>query len=145
MSGFENSGIARRIIDTNIIIRYLVGDGGDRAERATRLFLAAEAGQVILIIPEIVLVEVVHVLSKIYKLEKTVIANTIRKLLKLSGIKTITPLVVVIKGLENFEMVNVPWPDALIVAYAQHLGLPEIYSFDGHFDKFENIVKIEPN
>jgi predicted nucleic acid-binding protein len=33
----------------------------------------------------------------------------------------------------------------MIAAYAQHLGLPEIYSFDGHFEKFGNLVKIEPH
>jgi predicted nucleic-acid-binding protein len=144
MNAFANSVILRRIIDTNVVIRYLVGDGADHAVKAAQLFLDAEAGLVNLVIPEIVLVESVHVLYKGYKLEKAAIVNAMRQLVGLPGVETITPLEVITKGLENFETTNAPWPDALIAAYGAYLGLPEIYSFDGHFDKFNGIIKIEP-
>jgi predicted nucleic acid-binding protein len=145
MSGFESSVIPpRRIIDTNVILRFLLGDIADQAAKARRLFRDAETGLVTLVIPEVVLVEVVHVLRKIYVLEKSSIVNALRNLIRFPGVETLTPVAVLVRALENFEAVNAPWPDALIAAYASSLELPEVYSFDVHLDKFEEVVKLEP-
>jgi predicted nucleic acid-binding protein len=144
MNDSGNSVIPRRIIDTNIIIRFFIGDLKDQAEKARRLFMDAETDLVTLVIPEIVLVEVVHVLHKIYKLEKISISNAIRSLTRYPGVELLTPLEVVTRGIENFASANAPWPDALIAAYASCLGMPEVYSFDAHLEKFEDIVRLEP-
>lgn len=144
MNDLETLGIPRRMIDTNIIIRYLVGDGGDHATKARNLFQNASDGKVILVIPEIVFIEAVHVLRSYYKTNKTDIANALRCLIRLPGVVTSTSIIVLTKGLENFEAVNTPWPDALIAAHAFNANIREIYSFDGHFDKFDGITKIIP-
>jgi predicted nucleic acid-binding protein len=144
MTDSGNSAIPRRIIDTNIIIRFLIGDVKNQAAKARRLFMDAEAGLVALVIPEVVLVEVVHVLYKTYKLEKSSITHAIRSLARYPGVETLTPLEVVIAGIENFESTNAPWPDALSAVYASRLGMPEVYSFDAHLDKFDGIVKLQP-
>ncbi len=144
MNDSKISAIPRRIIDTNIIIRYLVGDGADHALQARNLFQSATDGKVILIIPEIVFIEVVHVLKSYYKINKHEIANALYALIHLPGVETTTSIQILIQGLENFKTINAPWPDALIAAYAYDLQL-EIYSFDQHFDKFEGVTKIIPS
>jgi len=144
MNALANSDIPRRMIDTNIIIRFLVGDGCDHATKVRNLFQYAADGKVILVIPEIVFIEAVHVLRSYYKTNKSDIVIALRCLIRLPGVETETPVEVLTKGLENYETVNAPWPDALIAAHALYENIPEIYSFDGHFDKFAGIAKIIP-
>lgn len=144
MTDSESLVIPRRIVDTNIIIRFLVGDNEVQAQKARSLFVIAEEGRLVLVIPEIVLIEVVHVLHKIYRLEKSSIANAIRNLARFPGVEILTPSEVLIQGLANFESVNAPWSDALIAAYAICLDIPEVYSFDAHLGKFEKIERIAP-
>jgi predicted nucleic acid-binding protein len=145
MTASEPSGTPRRIVDTNIIIRYLVGDGGDHAARARELFRSASAGGVILVIPEIVFIEAVHVLrGSYYNRERADIAKALRLLLRLPGVETSTPVSILNRSIDNFEAVNASWPDALIAAQAVETGMSEIYSFDGHFDRFAGVTKIVP-
>ena len=145
MNDSETLDIPRRMIDANVIIRYLVGDGGDHAPRARSLFQKAADGQVVLIIPEIVFIETVHVLRSYYKISRNNITQALRGLIRLPGVETVTPISVLTQALDYFETVeNVPWPDAFIAAHALAADMPEVYSFDGHFDKFEGISKLKP-
>lgn len=144
MSDLGISDIPQRMIDTNIVIRFLVGDGGEQAMKARNLFQNAADGKVILVIPEIVFIETVHVLRSYYQTKKADIAGALRCLIRLPGVETTTSISVLTKGVENFEAVNAPWPDALIAAHAFYANTPEIYSFDGHFDRFDGITKIIP-
>jgi len=144
MNESANLAIPRRPIDTNVIIRYLVGDGADHAIKAKKIFQDASDQKVILIIPEIVFIEVVFVLNRHYKIAKTEITNALRQLISLPGIQTKTPLSVLKRALDFFENILVPWPDALIAAHALEDGTTEIISFDGHFDKFDGLSKITP-
>jgi predicted nucleic acid-binding protein len=144
MNDSENSGIPRRIIDTNIIIRYLTRDIPERAIKACRLFMQAQDNEFVLLIPEVVFVEVIHVLTKIYHLEKSSVINSLRGLIKIPGVETVTPYNTIIQALANYESTNAPWPDALIAAHAAQQEPPEVYSFDTHLDKFGGIVKLEP-
>jgi len=143
MSDSENLAIPRRIIDTNIIIRYLVGDGEDHAIKARQLFKNATDEKVVLVIPEIVFIEAVHVLRSHYKTDRGDIANALRNLIRLPGVETMTPVNVLNKGLDNFETINVPWPDALIAALVSEEDMA-VYSFDGHFDKFPDVERLIP-
>lgn len=144
MNVSESSGIPQRMIDTNIILRYLVGDGEDQAEKARDLFRCAADGKVILLIAEVVFIEAVHVLSRYYKTQPEHIAKALKGLIRLPGVETTTPVSVLTKALDDFVRIGVPWPDALIAAHAYESGISEVYSFDGHFDKFPGIKKLVP-
>lgn len=144
MSGCAPSATPRRLIDTNIMLRYLVGDGGEQAIKARGLFQDASDGKVILVIPEVVLVECVHVLRSYYRVDRADIAKALRGVIRLPGVETMTPAPVLTRSLDFFASVNVPWPDALIAAHALEQTAPEIYSFDGHFDKFDGVRKLTP-
>ncbi len=127
MSDSENSATPRRIIDTNIIIRYIVGDGGDHADKARLLFQGAAEGSIILVIPEIVFIEIVHVLRSYYKHDRSDISKALRLLLHLPGVETMTPASILKMSLDNYEAINAPWPDAQIAAHALEADIPEIY------------------
>lgn len=144
MGDSVNSVIPRRMIDTNIVIRYIVGDGGDHAERARALFHNAAEGNTVLVIPEVVFIEIVHVLRSYYRHGRADICKALRLLLSLPGVATTTPVSILKRGLENYEAINAPWPDALIAAHALGEVMPEVYSFDTHLGKFAGITIITP-
>ena len=55
------------LIDTNIVIRYLLGEGGDIGVRAKELLDQVQVGGLKAIITESVLAECVYILDKVYK------------------------------------------------------------------------------
>jgi predicted nucleic acid-binding protein len=132
------------MVDTNVILRYIVGDGGDHADKARLLFQNAAEGKIILVIPEIVFMEIVHVLRSHYKHDRADICKALRLLLRLPGVENMTPVSTLKRSLDNYEATNAPWPDALIAAHALEVDMPEIYSFDPHIGKFAGITKISP-
>lgn len=144
MNDSVNSVIPRRMIDTNVIIRYIVGDGGDCADKARALFQNAAEGNIILVIPEIVFIEIVHVLQSYYKHDRADICKALRLLLRLPGVETMTLMSILKRSLDNYEAVNAPWPDALIAAHALEANMPEVYSFDLHLGRFAGITRIAP-
>ena len=65
------------LIDTNIIIRFLVGDHKEHLRIATEIFTQIENGEIEVEILDTVIMEALFVLVKFYKLPKSeVIADT---------------------------------------------------------------------
>ena len=58
----------RRLVDTNLIVRYLVQDHPRHAETAGKLFQACDRGDVVLEVLPVVLAECVFVLESFYGL-----------------------------------------------------------------------------
>ncbi|KLU59308.1 tRNA(fMet)-specific endonuclease VapC [Peptococcaceae bacterium CEB3] len=131
------------VIDASIILRAVLNDIPEQAEKVNFLLHQAEAGSVVLLIPEPVLSDVVYVLSGL-KIPKNEIAGTIRAWLNLPGI---VPLginaEVVHTSLDLFVDKNIKWSDALIVARMFEWGYTDIYTFDRHFDRIPGIHRIE--
>ena len=69
------------IVDANVILRYLLNDIKDLAEKAAQLLESEEV-----YIPNEITAEVVYVLEKVYKVEREDIASAITELLGYSNI-----------------------------------------------------------
>jgi predicted nucleic acid-binding protein len=104
-------------------------------------FELAEQGQMVIVIPEVVIVEIAHVLRSIYKQTAKDIAEGLKRLSYMDSVYTHTLKHVLRASLENFAL-TVPWLVALIAAWAAEENSPEIYTFDDLFDRFRNIKKI---
>ena len=132
------------VIDANIILRAVLQDVPDQAQKVNSLLLKAEAGEVGLLTPEPVLSDVVYVLAGL-KIAKNEIAVVVRDWLNLPGV---TPLGididVVHTALDLFVDKNIKWSDALIAARMFEWGYREIRTFDHHFDRIEGIVRRQP-
>ncbi len=75
-------------LDTNVILRYLLKDNKYYYRQAKALFLNARSKrQTIRLIPQVVF-EVVFVLEKLYKIDRTDIADNLKVLLAETYIKT---------------------------------------------------------
>ena len=132
------------VIDANIILRAVLQDVPDQAQKVNSLIHQAEAGEVGLLIPEPVLSDVVYVLAGM-KIAKNEITSMLRDWLNLPGVAPLgIDIDVIHTALDLFVDKNIKWSDALIAARMFEWGYREICSFDLHFDRIEGIVRRQP-
>ena len=74
-------------VDTNILVRFLVGDDEFRAKKVYNIFKKAEANQEELFVPLPVILELVWVLESVYNIERKEIITSISDMLLLSILK----------------------------------------------------------
>ena len=98
------------LVDTNIIVRYLVGDGGDMADEARELI----EGGLAYTYPE-GLAEGAYVLTGIYGLTRTQICTGFRTLMKHVHFYDRD---VLITAFNFYEYANIDFVDALLVGRA---------------------------
>ncbi len=68
------------VIDTNVLVRFLIGDGPSQFQLAKKWFTEAEYGQREIVIPAVVVAETVFVLQKFYKKPFGEIAEALKDL-----------------------------------------------------------------
>ena len=76
----------KKLIDANVILRYLLNDDKTLFEKAAALLEKVKTGEENVIIPESVLSECVYVLLKIYKIDRTTISEKLRGLFLYKGV-----------------------------------------------------------
>ncbi len=74
-------------IDTNVLIRFLVGDDELQAKTVYNLFKKAEAEKEELFVPLLVMLELIWVLESVYDVSRADILDSIRELLLLPILK----------------------------------------------------------
>ncbi len=77
---------AKRLPDTNTILRYLLGDEPRLYEKAAKIFEKVRTGEEKIVIPESVLVECIYVLTKFYKVPKKEASSKLQELLHYRGV-----------------------------------------------------------
>lgn len=108
-------------LDTNIIIRYLIRDNAEMAEKADEYINSGDA----FVTPE-VLSEVVHVLKKVYSTAREKISTD---LLKIIGVVRVSEPELIIFALEIYGKTNLDFVDCVLFAYHKLYGF-EIATFD---------------
>jgi len=127
----------RRLIDTNLIVRYLVQDHEKHAKAAGRIFEACDRGDLTLVILPVVLAECVFVLESFYKHARGDIAWALSRLVSSPGID-ISDTSVHLDALERYRRTKVHFVDCLIAAAAVSGNLP-VATFDQDFRKFSDV------
>ena len=69
------------LLDTNILLRFLLGDHDELSPIAARLFQRAADREWLLILTDLDIAEAVWVLTSYYKLERKPVAESLAKLL----------------------------------------------------------------
>ena len=92
------------LIDTNLIIRFLVGDHPEHLAIATEIFTKIEQGEYEVEILESVMMEVLFVLTKFYKLPKNDVIDDLKKIEIHLGI-TLTKIGVITNN-QNLKIVG---------------------------------------
>ena len=127
----------RRLVDTNLIVRYLVQDHEKHAKAAGRLFDACDRGDVVIVVLPGVLAECVFVLESFYEHPRGDIASALGRLIS-SPCVEIDGAAIHLDALDRYRKTKVHFVDCLIAATAVTENMP-VASFDQDFRKFTDV------
>jgi len=127
----------RRIVDTNVIVRYLVQDAPKHAAAANSLFEACDRGEVTLVILPAVAAECVFVLESFYEHTRADISLVLAGLLGSPGVE-ILDLGVHLDALDRYRNSKLHFVDCVIAATAAANDVP-IATFDREFKRSTDV------
>ena len=130
----------RRLVDTNLIVRYLVQDHEKHAKAAGRVFEACDRGEVVIVVLPAVLAECAFVLESFYKHPRGDIASALGRLISSPGVE-ISGATIHLEALDRYRKTKVHFVDCIVAATAAAENMP-VASFDQDFRKFTD-VRIE--
>ncbi len=132
-------GSKKVVIDTNLLVRYLINDDQKKADAVDNLLDKAIKGEVRIIIPSVVIAELVWVLESFYQLKEDAILELVEAIVNTSGLD-VTDKSTVISALRLYKNRNIDFIDAWIIEFAKERGIKTIYTFDKkHFRNIEGI------
>jgi predicted nucleic-acid-binding protein len=127
----------QRLIDTNLIVRFLVQDHEKHVRAAVKLFEACDRGELMLVVLPVVLAECVFVLESFYKHGRADIAKVLGGLVGSPGV-TVEESELHLDALERYGNSKAHFVDCIIAARAVTSGL-SVASFDQDFKKFADV------
>lgn len=128
-----------KLLDANLIIRFLIKDNLSQFEAAQKLFSSLNEN---LVLTDLILAEVVWTLHSVYKLTKQEIIEKLLKLLELKNLSANFHLLT--NSLLIYRDHNISFVDAYLAAYAEEEKLEGIYSFDKGLDKIKSVKRFAP-
>ena len=134
--------MARLLLDTNVIVRFLTGDHPTHSPRSRKLFARAAAGDVTLVVTDLALAETAWVLQSCYSLDRNAITAALKDLMDSAGIE-VKNKAMLLSALRNFAQTDVNFVDAYHAAVAAGESIA-IASFDRDFDQFAGVKRVEP-
>jgi uncharacterized protein len=132
-----------RVVDANILLRFLTNDEPARAAACEALLLRVESGQEKVFLPDIVIADIVWTLEKFYQVEKKRINELLNPVLAAEGL-ICSDKGQILTALAIYATKNIDWTDAFVAAQMIEKGQHEIYSYDQDFDRLPEIMRLEP-
>ena len=129
------------LLDTNAILRYLLCDVKDQADRVQTRLSQAQAGLLILEIHPLILAETIFVLESFYAETSAEIAKTLITFLNTPGIR-MQEEHRVREALARYAISNVGFVDSYLSILGVETSFP-ILSFDKGLDRFKDIRRVE--
>lgn len=130
--------MSKNLLDTNLIIRFLVNDDVKKVSRVEKLLKDKTNKNILL---DTVLAEIVWVLSSYYLLDKESVVEKIRALIHVDTVQSNTFLID--RALTIWQENNLSYIDAYLAAVAG-LGNITLYSYDQKFASISGIKTREP-
>ena len=128
-------------LETSIFIRYFTEDDPRKLQDCVRLLEIIEKGKLRPYTSNIVVFEILFVLTRIYQFSKKDVIEAIKKILTLRNLalieKTNTK-----RAIKLFEKYSIKFPDCLIATQ-----IPEgvkIVTYDDDFKKIDGLTSIDP-
>lgn len=126
-----------KLVDTNVIIRFLLKDHAIQSPAAKKLLENLEEN---LLLTDVAVAETIWLLTSYYKLSKEEAVEKIYPILNLPNIDCNKP--VLIRALYFYRNFNIDYIDAYLAAYSEEENLEGIYSFDKGLDKIKDIKRL---
>ena len=124
------------LIDTNVVLRYLLGDHPEFSPKAEAFMLDVSNGVKKAEILDVVIVECIYVMEKYYEIPKTEIVEKLSGILNFSGI--VNPdRSEILEALLKYENSNIDIVDCILAAHSS----PEkvVISFDKDMKKLKAV------
>ena len=129
-------------VDTNVFLRFFVGDVEAHYEKARALFEKAEAGKIKLETSELVIAEIVWVLESFYGFSKKEITDVLATLIASRNLK-IANSARISDAVHLYSSGNMDFIDAYNIAYMKSKDCTRAATFDSkHYKKVEGITTI---
>ena len=117
------------IFDTNAILRYILRDNLAMVAKVKKQLLSEDC-----FIPVEVVAEIIYVLSKVYSVERDIVAKTVTDIANVSNI-TVAQKNVVLHALRVYASTTLDFVDCLLIGYAKKEGYT-IFTFDKKLRNF---------
>ena len=126
-------------LDTNVVVRFVVADDAAQFERAKKFIADGIAREEQLFISDIVLCELVWVLTRAYDYPAPSVIAVLRSLIRAKHIAT-TDSSALGRALDAFESGKGDFADYLIREHAHAAGCAEVVTFDKALHKEHGFV-----
>ena len=123
-------------VDTNIIVRFLVGDDEKQANKVYKLFKSIENDKDELFVPTLVILELIWVLESVYEIVRSDILDSVSQLI-LMPIFKFENLTVIQKFIFEAQQSKFDLSDLLIAHSANINGCEVILTFDKKASKYK--------
>ena len=132
----------RYLVDTNVLLRFLLEDHRELSGKAIGLFKGAAEGKYALILTDLALAEAVWVLTSHYKIPHQEVANTLTGLITRPGIRCWNTELL-LDTLARLESTGCDFLDCYLAALAKASG-DTVASFDEDFKRFQDVKLWKP-
>jgi predicted nucleic-acid-binding protein len=124
------------LIDTNVVLRYLLGDHPEFSPKAEAFMLDVSKGVKKVEILDVVIVEAIYVMEKYYEIPKTEIVEKLSGILNFSGI--VNPdRSEILEALLKYENSNIDIVDCILAARSSAEKI--VVSFDRDMKKLKAV------
>ncbi len=130
--------MSKNLLDTNLIIRFLVNDDPKKVARVEELLKSKNDTNILL---DTILAEIIWVLSSYYSLKKKEVAEKIRALIHVDSVEC--NQVLINRAMTLWENNNISYIDAYLAAVAE-LGDLTLYTYDTRLASITSITTKEP-
>jgi len=125
-----------KAIDTNILVRFLIGDDKQQAKKVYNIFKKAESEKDELFVPLLVVLELIWVLESVYEISRADILDSIREFLLLPILrfehKSVLQQFTLSAQANRYDLA-----DLLIAHSAKMQGCETVLTFDKKVSKFK--------
>ena len=131
------------LLDTNVLIRFLLGDHAKHSPAARALFTDACDGRCVLILTEVAVAESVWVLHSFYNIEREKITEGLGKVILSAGVRCLRRDQI-LDALDRFASTKCDFLDCYLAALAASSG-DRVATFDKDFDRFDDVKRWRPD
>jgi len=126
------------LIDTNILIRLFVEDDKMKVDEIKALLNSDDK----FLIPDIIIAEIIWVLSSFYKQDKTSVIEKISSLVCFKSIISNKDLI--LNAINKWQYNNISFIDAYLLATTEELNIKTFYTYDKKLSKLSKVKATEP-
>ena len=116
------------VLDTNVILRYLLSDDPEQSPRSEALMEKLESGQEGAELPPVVITELVWTLIKFYKVPRSEVSEKLTRILGFRGVIS-SEKKLITEALALYSQSRADFVDCFLAAKSRREGIA-VYSFD---------------